>query len=56
MMYLITAHMKGSVNGGAAYRKVLSVAHCAAWFWTGYDPSAGSVQVRTQPLISDEIR
>jgi ribosomal protein S5 len=30
MMYLVTAHMKGSVGGGAAYRKELGVAHYTA--------------------------
>lgn len=30
MMYLVTAHMKGSVGGGAAYRKAVGVAHYTA--------------------------
>ena len=30
MMYLVTAHMKGSVDGGTTYRKALGVAHYTA--------------------------
>ena len=40
-----------STYGGAACRKAHGVAHFTAWCWTGYDPSAGAVQVHTDTDI-----